>query len=243
MEIEDIYTWHFDALSIYMRYFLFAGVGYMVFYIWKNKKLYTLKIQNKFPESKIVHKEIQFSIITLTIYCIVSWLVFLSQKAGITKIYLDIHRYGYLYFILSIVAMVLVHDTYFYWTHRLMHISKFFKWIHKTHHLSDNPTPWAAFSFHPIEAVISVGIIPTIVFFIPCHPFALFFFLTYLTIINIMGHLGYELFPTWFMDSRLGKWQNTSTNHNLHHQQAKNNFGLYFTFWDRVMGTFTTKGK
>lgn len=30
---------------------------------------------------------------------------------------------------------------------------------------------------------------------------------------------------------------NTSTHHNLHHQQGNYNFGLYFNFWDRMMGT------
>jgi sterol desaturase/sphingolipid hydroxylase (fatty acid hydroxylase superfamily) len=26
-------------------------------------------------------------------------------------------------------------------------------------------------------------------------------------------------------------------NHNLHHQYFKGNYGLYFLFWDRMMGT------
>jgi sterol desaturase/sphingolipid hydroxylase (fatty acid hydroxylase superfamily) len=35
----------------------------------------------------------------------------------------------------------------------------------------------------------------------------------------------------------LGKWINTSVNHNQHHQYFKGNYGLYFLFWDRMMGT------
>ena len=30
---------------------------------------------------------------------------------------------------------------------------------------------------------------------------------------------------------------NTSVSHNLHHQYFKGNYGLYFTIWDRMMGT------
>jgi Delta7-sterol 5-desaturase len=30
---------------------------------------------------------------------------------------------------------------------------------------------------------------------------------------------------------------NTATHHNMHHQLLKHNFGLYFNFWDRLMGT------
>ena len=30
---------------------------------------------------------------------------------------------------------------------------------------------------------------------------------------------------------------NTSVSHNMHHQYFKGNYGLYFTIWDRLMGT------
>jgi len=54
---------------------------------------------------------------------------------------------------------------------------------------------------------------------------------------NVMGHLGYELFPKGFASHRLFKWHNTSTHHNMHHRLVKCNYGLYFNFWDRVMST------
>lgn len=237
-EIENIYTWWFDSASIILRYFFLAGIAYLIFYVWKRKTFSNLKIQKKSPPSTIVRKEIFYSILTLITYCATSWLVFHWEKSGITKIYRDIHQYSYTYFALSIAIMVIIHDAYFYWTHRLLHLPKFFSWIHRTHHLSNNPTPWASFSFHPFEAVISAGIIPIIVLFIPCHPFALFSFLTFMTLINVLGHLGYETFPTWITNGKIGKWQNTSTNHNIHHQHSKYNFGLYFTFWDRIMNTY-----
>jgi sterol desaturase/sphingolipid hydroxylase (fatty acid hydroxylase superfamily) len=53
----------------------------------------------------------------------------------------------------------------------------------------------------------------------------------------VYGHLGYELYPAGFNKSWFGKWINTSTSHNQHHQYFKGNYGLYFTFWDRMMGT------
>ena len=54
---------------------------------------------------------------------------------------------------------------------------------------------------------------------------------------NVYGHLGYELYPKGFAKNALGKWINTSVSHNQHHQYFKGNYGLYFTFWDRMMGT------
>ena len=56
-----------------------------------------------------------------------------------------------------------------------------------------------------------------------------------------MGHLGYETFPKSLIKHPIGKWQNNATNHNLHHQLSKYNYGLYFTFWDRLMGTYQAK--
>jgi len=53
---------------------------------------------------------------------------------------------------------------------------------------------------------------------------------------NAVGHCGYELFPAFRGKPLLG-WLTTVTHHDLHHAQAGWNFGLYFTFWDKVMGT------
>jgi sterol desaturase/sphingolipid hydroxylase (fatty acid hydroxylase superfamily) len=54
---------------------------------------------------------------------------------------------------------------------------------------------------------------------------------------NVYGHLGYELYPKGFASSRIGLWINTSVNHNQHHQYFNGNYGLYFLWWDRWMGT------
>jgi sterol desaturase/sphingolipid hydroxylase (fatty acid hydroxylase superfamily) len=54
---------------------------------------------------------------------------------------------------------------------------------------------------------------------------------------NVMGHLGYELFPKWFLQNKISRWLNTSTHHNMHHHYGKGNYGLYFNIWDRLLGT------
>lgn len=237
-ELKTVYTWAFDVVSILLRYFLIAGIGYFLFYVVYRKTFSHRKIQVAFPSSYRIWMDILYSISTLLIYCVTSWIVFQLYETGFTHIYTDIHQFGYTYFFVSLVLMVVLHDAYFYWTHRAMHVSGMLRITHRIHHQSHNPTPWSAFSFHPVEALISIGIIPIIVWLVPCHPYALFAFLTFMTLINVMGHLGYELFPKWMMKHKVGMWQNTSTYHNIHHQLSSVNFGLYFTFWDRIMGTF-----
>jgi sterol desaturase/sphingolipid hydroxylase (fatty acid hydroxylase superfamily) len=54
---------------------------------------------------------------------------------------------------------------------------------------------------------------------------------------NVLGHLGIELFPRGFTKSRFWRWSTTTTHHGLHHRRVDSNYGLYFTFWDRLMGT------
>jgi lathosterol oxidase len=45
------------------------------------------------------------------------------------------------------------------------------------------------------------------------------------------------LFPRGFLKSRAGRVLNTTTHHHLHHERHRANFGLYFNWWDRMMGT------
>jgi sterol desaturase/sphingolipid hydroxylase (fatty acid hydroxylase superfamily) len=74
-------------------------------------------------------------------------------------------------------------------------------------------------------------------FTIPVHFYVLVAFLLFMTTYNVYGHLGWELYPKGFKKTLLGKWINTSVSHNLHHQYFKGNYGLYFMFWDKWMGT------
>ena len=105
------------------------------------------------------------------------------------------------------------------------------------HHKSTNPSPWASFAFQPTEAVIESGIVYLFALTFPLHFIHLFSFLIFMTFYNVYGHLGYELFPKGFNRHWFFKWFNTSVNHNMHHQYFKENYGLYFTYWDRLMNT------
>jgi sterol desaturase/sphingolipid hydroxylase (fatty acid hydroxylase superfamily) len=91
-----------------------------------------------------------------------------------------------------------------------------------------------------LEAIIEAGIIPLIAFTLPVHVSAFVFFLLLQFVYNVYGHLGYELYPQNFHKTKIGRWVNTGTAHNLHHKQFTGNYGLYFLIWDRWMGTLRT---
>ncbi len=219
-----------------LRYIAIAGLFFYVLYVWKKTKFSSAKIQKEFPGQLQIKKEIIFSLLTFVIYGSGIWLFLYWIENGNTKVYTAISDYGTPYFIFSVFLMILMHDTYFYWTHRLIHHSLVFKHIHKVHHSFTNPTPWASFAFHPLEAFISLGIIPVILFTLPYHHLALLLFVTFLTVYNVIIHLGFP-FPGL---NRL-KYSNTPEAHDYHHLTSKKNYGLYFTFWDKIMGTYWSK--
>ena len=219
------------------RYLVVAGIFFLLYYVIFRQLWIFKKIQSKFPTRKDYLREIKFSLISMSIFVLVAWVMLRSSISQFTLRYDLIEAYGWGYWLLSIILMIFIHDTYFYWTHRAMHHPKIYRQIHAIHHKSRNPSPWAAFAFHPIEGVITAGVIVPISLLIPFHSSALMVFLLFMMIYNAYGHLGYELYPKNFNKTIIGKWINTSVSHNQHHQKFNGNYGLYFLFWDRWMGT------
>ena len=226
-----------DLVPETIRYFLFAGVTFLVFYVIGRKFFFRVKIQQKFPASKHMWRELRYSLLSLVIFALNGLFVMTCYHNGMTRIYSDIHAHSWGYFVFSILIFIIAHDFYFYWTHRFMHWKKIYPHVHKVHHLSHDPTPWAAYAFHPLEAVIQAAIFPILVFIVPVHLLAVLAWGLYQAGLNVMGHSGFELFPSGFTSGAITKWHNTSTHHNMHHKYATSNFGLYFNFWDRIMGT------
>ncbi|MES2003725.1 MAG: sterol desaturase family protein [Bacteroidota bacterium] len=234
-------NWDFYFKSVWLiggRYFLIAGIAFVLYYVLLRNKFLYKKIQSRFPKNTDYLREMAYSVLTIGIFSFVS-LVLLTHPlvAPHTTLYKNIEQYGWLYYFLAYPLMFIMHDTYFYFTHRLMHHRALFKWFHLVHHQSTNPSPWAAYAFHPLEAIVEAGIVIVFLFTIPIHRSHLIIFFLVMILYNVYGHLGYELYPKGFSKSRVGKWINTSVNHNQHHQYFKGNYGLYLLFWDRIFGT------
>ena len=236
-EIDILSRFSFTFLFQLIRYILVAGTAYWLFYHLKKNEWVYFKIQQKFPKNKDIVREIGYSLLTMFLFSVIGIGIYFLRKYGYTQIYTEVEKFGWGYLALSLVLSIFCHDTYFYWTHRMMHHPKLFPYFHKVHHLSHNPTPWAAFAFHPLEAVVEAGVLVFMVILIPMHPVTLFLFLIFMVIMNVIGHTGYEIFPKHFLKTWFGSWQNTPTHHNMHHQLGKGNYGLYFNLWDKWMNT------
>lgn len=231
---EDFFLFY---ILLALRYLFISGLAFLIFYILYRQKFSRFRIQKIFPKKQDYYREIGYSFLTFFIFALIGVILFQPAVRPHTQIYTDISAYGWVYFGISILLALLIHDAYFYLTHRLMHHARLFRLFHLTHHKSTNPSPWAAFAFNPLEAVVEGSVIIVIALLIPIHQLAILAFLFIMTVFNVIGHLGYKIYPQWLVQSRLGKWLNTSTNHNMHHKFFKGNYGLYLRVWDEVFGT------
>ena len=159
------------------------------------------------------------------------------QAHGWTRIYTDIHAFPLWYMPVSLFAYLLLHDTWFYWTHRWMHQPRLFRIAHAVHHQSRPPTAWAAMSFHPWEAITGAIVIPALVFIVPIHVAVLGLVLAIMTLMGVGNHMGWEMFPRALVHGPAGRWLITATHHEQHHAAYRGNYGLYFRFWDMACGT------
>jgi sterol desaturase/sphingolipid hydroxylase (fatty acid hydroxylase superfamily) len=237
---EFLARWQFAYFNIGIRYFLMAGVMFFLFYVvFKNAMLFR-KVQPKFPQMTDYGRDIFYSALSIGIFAAVSVFTFTTLRPY-SNMYDEISQYGTPYYCFTFVWMFFLHDAYFYWAHRLMHHPILFKYVHLVHHKSNNPSPWTAYAFHPLEAVIEAGITTVIAFSIPTHRSAILIYMLFQIAYNVYGHLGFEIFPSNMNTHWLGKWFNTSVSHNMHHKYAVKNYGLWTTMWDRAMGTMHVK--
>ncbi|MBS1508507.1 MAG: DUF2147 domain-containing protein [Bacteroidetes bacterium] len=229
--------WPHIYLFDLLRYFIPASLAFVIFWVIAKNGLRHLFIQRDFPKSRQLWKEFGYSMSTVVIFSLVGFGIYSAEHAGITRIYYRFTDYGVAYLVFSFIVTLIFHDFYFYWTHRLMHHKKIFKYVHRVHHESTNPSPWAAYSFHPWEALVQAMVLPIMVFVMPLHPLAIFLFLTYMIVRNVIGHLGFEILPKGFTKNKWINWNTAITHHNMHHEHFHSNYGLYFTWWDKWMKT------
>lgn len=225
------------AVENWLRYIVFAGIGWLLGYVLFKRRWHHRKINLKIPTASDMWREFRWSMLTVVVYGFVGAATIWAWKMGWTQLYRKPDALGWPWFVASILIAIVLHDTWFYWSHRLMHHRALFRWFHKVHHASTNPSPWAAYSFAPLEALAQALIFPIVVFLIPITPWAFAIFMVWQIAFNVAGHTGYEYHPRWLMDSWLGKFVNTPTNHAMHHESMRGNYGLYFNVWDRLMGT------
>ena len=227
--------WGVAILNQGARYVLSAGVVSLL--IARIPALRRRRLQNEAPSPGQVLRELHASLSAVAILALFVVPVGVAYFAGHTRIYRDPREYGLAYLALSFPLLLLIHDAYFYWTHRWLHRPGIYRRLHRRHHESRTPTAWAALAFHPLESVIQGAIYPVIAFALPVHLLVLAAFLVWATFHSALIHSGHDPFladrgPRWL------RWLlGAARAHDAHHASGRGNYALYFDWWDVWCGT------
>lgn len=236
--LDLLLRWLFSLFIDASRYFVAAGLAFAVFWVWGRERFRARRVLGRAPDGVSMVHDLRWSVSTILVFSIFGVAVYYGGLAGWLQRYDgDIGELGWPWALSSIAVLVVLQDTYFYWTHRAMHHPALYRLFHRVHHTGKTPSPWTSYAFAVPEALVHAAFVPLVWFFLPLHELSVFVFLLFMIARNVLGHLSVELCAPGFTRHPIWGLFTTTTHHSLHHAHAGFDFGLYFTFWDRVMGT------
>ncbi|HEV2364555.1 MAG TPA: sterol desaturase family protein [Caulobacteraceae bacterium] len=219
------------------RYALFALSTWAVLWVVLKTPLSGRKIRAESPTGRQMALEFLISLRSIAIFATSAILMSLLARLGAYRLSEASEGWGPVWFAISLAFMIAGHDAAYYWTHRAMHRPTRFGRIHARHHRSNNPSPFTAYSLSLGEAAVLMSFVVIWPLLAPTPWPVVPLFMIHQIARNTLAHSGYELMPARADGRPMFDWLTTTTHHDLHHADAGSNFGLYFTWWDRWMGT------
>lgn len=218
------------------NYFMLTLPAY--YYFKKHSGTDAIRLQAGKPFPGQVRHEIQWSLVTMLLYAVLSTCMIVAWRVGaFPNFYVDPLQHGWLYLFFSFALVILVQDAYFYFAHRLLHTRKLIR-FHGIHHRSRVPTPFVMYCFHPVEALVHFVRLPLMLMLFPVCPLVLFIAEGFISnLINAYSHTNHE--PRFLRHIRKfhGWTSATSVYHDLHHAKIRGNYGFYLKIWDRLFNT------
>lgn len=105
-----------------------------------------------------------------------------------------------------------------------------FTCIQQPHHQWVVPTPFASHAFHFVDGYIQSLPYQVVLFVVPLHKYLYFALFTFVNLWTVLIHDNeFFVFSDIF---------NSAAHHTAHHLYFSYNFGQYFTFWDKLGGTY-----
>lgn len=218
------------------HYALITSIVWLTLHVLLRRRLAS-RLIGLWPSSADIRREIAYSLSTVVVFAGIAAAVVAMLAAKQAEIYARPLAHGVWWLVVSLPLLIVWHDCYFYWTHRLLHTRWLFRHIHAVHHRSRHPSPWSAYSFHPLEALNSGVMFLLALWALPFNETVLTIFGLHQILRNAIGHAGVETMPAGFVRHPLWGRFTTTTHHHLHHEASYGNYGLWFTWWDRWCGT------
>jgi sterol desaturase/sphingolipid hydroxylase (fatty acid hydroxylase superfamily) len=219
------------------KYYLLSALAFWgVLHVALRKRL-AHRVIADWPTPADVRREITYSVSTLCVLTGVNAAVLALAVSGVVEVYTEPLKHGWAWLVLSLPLLIVWQDLHFYWVHRALHTRWLFRRIHGVHHRSRSPSPWASFAFHPVEALVNATVLPIALLVAPINEYVVIVFAIHQIVRASYGHAAVEALPRGFARHWLFGRFATATHHHLHHETAKGNYGLWFTWMDRWFGT------
>lgn len=223
-------------VGIFLRYLALAWIYHELVYkkMGDSQPYRRLHQQIKLDQVK---REIWYSFLGSLIFSVAGTFLLICWQRGWTQLYTIVAVWDLVWIPVGFFSALFLHETYYYWLHRWMHKPKVLHRFHHIHHNSLYTSSFTSFSFHPIEAGLQAIFLPVLVLVLPMNFFVLIALLITMSVTAVINHSGLEVYPGSEENSVWTRWIIGATHHDQHHLRYRCNYGLYFTFWDRWMGT------
>ena len=180
------------------------SAAYFIFWILLGKKLSNRKIQlSKRAGWSQIKGEIGATFLSFIGGTGFSILLLSLNDVGVTKFYPEAGKYGLGYEVFVFIAMLVVSDTWFYWSHRAMHHPRIYKYVHALHHKSLDVNPFTSSSFHLIESLWLTVWVLLLAMIMPMSMTVLGIMQVVGTFNNLKSHLGMSFSPNFSIIVRL----------------------------------------
>lgn len=218
----------FVALTVfgYLYFLLLAGTSYLLFFVWKRGIFHPTYRADRAE----IRRSLKWSFYSVSGNVVLMMPVHLLIAGGYSKIYWDIDDYGWPWLLGQTVLILIVTETLIYWIHRALHSDLLYERLHAPHHSFRVTTPWAGVAFNPLDSFAQALPHHLCVLLFPVHIGVYVAFVSFVTLWAVMIHDRLSFMP-W-------RGVNYTGHHTLHHWYYDCNYGQFFTFWDRLGGTY-----
>lgn len=238
-----VYPSHWTEDYVYRQaislYFMML-VGGLVMYLGAAALSYVFLFEHELKKHPLFLKqqeklEIAYACKSIPVMALLTVPILLLEVRGHTKLYMDIGEgvHGWLYMGLSVLAFLVFTDSTIYWIHRALHSRFLYKHIHKGHHKWKVPTPFASHAFHPVDGWLQA---------LPYHIYPFLFPLQKVLFLSLFVFVNFWTVSihdaNYNVPDPLKPLINGSAHHTDHHLYYLYNYGQFFTFWDRIGGSF-----
>lgn len=234
--------WTFAALtSLYHDVFVFIPFNAALFAADRLGLFEASRIQpGKHPERTLIKEALRdlfvgHFLVNPVLAGLVVWPLFKNRMVSLSE---SVKTFpSWKEFLLHFLVFIAVEDTIFYWTHRLLHESKWlYRNIHKQHHRFKTNVGIASEWANPVESLLG-NTLPTLIgpYLMKSHPYTMFSWIAYRVLETINAHSGYNLkwVPFNWFPAVLGG----ADRHDFHHSHNVGAYGSQTKFWDWICGT------